>query len=149
VAALSTFASYASLFASGFIAASLFPASSEALLIGLQIGGFNPLSLLLVASAGNTLGSVLNWWLGRNVLRWQDKPWFPVNHTRLESAQAWFRRVGSPILLLAWLPVVGDALTLAAGMMRTSLPRFVLLVALGKTARYAVLMYATHQALAS
>lgn len=147
---LSQIAGYASLFGSAFIAASLFPASSEAVLLSLQIqGSFNPLALLLIASTGNTLGSVLNWWLGRNLLRWQDKRWFPCNRSRLDSAQIWFCRFGSPILLMAWLPVVGDALTLVAGVMRTSLPRFILFVALGKTARYTVLMYATQRALAS
>ena len=96
--------------------------------------------LLLAASLGNTLGSVANWGLGRFCLHWRDRKWFPVKPKELERASAWFGRYGMASLLLAWVPVVGDPLTLAAGVLRVRFLPFLLLVAIGKTARYAVLL---------
>jgi len=96
--------------------------------------------LLLAASLGNTLGSVANWGLGRFCLHWRDRKWFPVKPKELERASAWFGRYGMGSLLLAWVPVVGDPLTLAAGVLRVRFLPFLLLVAIGKTARYAVLL---------
>ena len=117
------------------------PFSSEALLVGMQVsGGFPVAGLLLAASLGNTLGSVANWGLGRFCLHWRDRKWFPVKPRELDRASAWFGRYGMGSLLLAWVPVVGDPLTLAAGVLRVRFLPFLLLVAIGKTARYAVLL---------
>lgn len=131
---------YALLFLSAFVAATVFPAQSEAVLVGLIAGGGHSLAALVaVASIGNTLGSVVNWFIGRGVERLKHKRWFPVHKERLERAQTWYQRYGKWSLLASWLPIVGDPITVAAGIMREPLAIFVLLVGLAKTARYIVL----------
>ncbi len=133
----------AGLFAVAFVAATLLPAQSEAALVGLQLAGYSPVLLVLVAGAGNTLGAVVNWALGRAVERFRGRPWFPVSGSSLDRATAWYRRWGRWSLLLSWAPIGGDALTVAAGVLREPLWSFVALVALAKTGRYAVLALAT------
>jgi membrane protein YqaA with SNARE-associated domain len=131
---------YVSLFATGFIAATLLPASSEVLLLALAQQGYAPLGLWLAATSGNTLGSCVNWYLGKELLRFQHKRWFPVSPQQLHKAQQQFQRYGSWSLLLAWLPIVGDPLTLVAGTLRVRFSVFLMLVALGKGTRYALLL---------
>jgi membrane protein YqaA with SNARE-associated domain len=88
-------------------------------LVGLQLAGsHSTLTLWRVALAGNTAGAVLNWWLGRFASHWRESSWFPVKPQQLEGASNWFRHYGIWSLLLAWTPVVGDALTCAAGLLR-------------------------------
>ena len=115
------------------------PAQSEAVLAGLLLAGHRPWLLIAVASLGNVLGSVLNWWLGRGITRFQGRRWFPVSPAALERAGQHYRRYGHWSLLLSWVPVIGDPLTLVAGVMREPLWRFLLLVTLAKTGRYLVL----------
>jgi membrane protein YqaA with SNARE-associated domain len=130
------------LFLSAFAAASLLPLASEPLLVGLEVSGaHSTLSLWLVASVGNIAGSVVNWWLGRFALYWQDKPWFPVVPRQLNRAEGWFQRYGVWALLMAWMPVVGDALTCVAGLLGVRLGVFLVLVGVGKAARYAALLW--------
>jgi membrane protein YqaA with SNARE-associated domain len=130
-------AEYLGLFGVAFVSATLLPFGSEAVLAAMLIAGrLDPVLLLAAASLGNTLGSCLNWWLGGAVLRFQDRPWFPVSAQRLARAEGWYRRYGRWSLLLSWAPVVGDPLTLAAGVMREPLLRFVLIVGAAKTLRY-------------
>jgi membrane protein YqaA with SNARE-associated domain len=130
-------AGYVSLFVSAFLAATVLPMSSEAVLSALVVGdGFDLWLLIALASIGNTLGAVVNWLLGRYCLRWRDRKWFPVSAAALERASRWFSRYGVFSLLFAWLPVVGDPLTFVAGILRVRFALFLVLVALGKTARY-------------
>lgn len=137
-------AAHAGLFLSAFVAATLLPLQSEAVLVGLLLGGQYPLwSLLLTASLGNVLGSWVNWVLGRGIERWHGSRWFPVSDAALAKAQRRYRRFGSWSLLLSWAPVIGDPLTLIAGVMREPLWRFLLLVTLAKVGRYAVLAWLT------
>lgn len=136
---------YLGLFVAAFLAATLVPAQSEAVLVSLLIAGYPVWALLLVASAGNILGSVLNWWLGGQVLRFRTHRWFPVSAQALERAQRRYQRYGSWSLLLSWVPIIGDPLTLAAGVMKEPLWRFLLLVTLAKVGRYAVLTAVTLQ----
>ncbi|WP_027054126.1 YqaA family protein [Mesorhizobium erdmanii] len=132
---------YGALFINAFLAATILPVSSEAVLAGLVVSGRgDPALLLAVATIGNTLGSVVNWVLGRGIDSFRNKRWFPVTSDRYEQACRTFRCFGEWILLFAWLPVVGDALTLAAGAARVNLGVFVALVAIGKAARYAVII---------
>jgi membrane protein YqaA with SNARE-associated domain len=131
---------YASLFVAAFIAATVLPAQSEALLASLLLTENYPVSHLLVAaSVGNILGSALNWFLGHAVERLRDRPWFPATPRALERAQRWYRRYGRWSLLLSWAPIIGDALTVIAGVMREPFATFLLLVALAKITRYLVL----------
>ena len=137
-------AAYGGLFAAAFVAATLLPAQSEAVLVGLLLAGdHSPTLLVLVASLGNVGGSVVNWLLGRSIDRFRGRRWFPVPERALARAQGWFSHFGCWSLLLAWLPVVGDPLTVAAGVLRVPFWRFLLLVALGKVGRYAVLTLLT------
>ena len=89
------------------------------------------------------LGSVINWLLGRGIERFRDRRWFPANEAALARAQGWYQRYGKWSLLLSWAPVIGDPLTVIAGVMREPLPVFLLLVTIAKVGRYAVLTVAT------
>lgn len=125
-------------------AASLLPLQSEPVLVGLLLLGDSPPWLLVaVASLGNILGSVVNWWLGRQADRWRDRRWFPVTPGQLDRATGWYRRWGRWSLLLSWAPLIGDPLTLVAGVLREPLGTFLILVALAKTGRYLVLTWTT------
>jgi membrane protein YqaA with SNARE-associated domain len=142
------FALYAGLFLAAFVSATLFPGQSEAVLVGLLAAKHPPLLLLAVASAGNILGAVLNWGVGRGIEKFRDRRWFPLRAAALERAQRWYQRYGKWSLLLSWVPVIGDPLTIAAGIMREPLPVFLLLVAIAKIGRYLVLAAVTLHLLA-
>lgn len=131
---------YLSLFFTALIAATLFPLSSEALLAALLYQQYSPILLWLVATSGNTLGSCVNWYVGKECLRWQDKKWFPIKPAQLARGQQQFQRYGLFSLLFAWVPVVGDPLTFIAGVMRISFLKFFALVLIGKCLRYAVVI---------
>ncbi len=131
---------YLGLFLTAFLAATLLPAYSEILFAGLISAGYDPLALWLWASAGNTLGSAVNWALGRYLLHFQNRRWFPFKGNSLATAQRWFQKFGVWSLLMAWLPIGGDALTFIAGVMRVPFIIFFVLTAIGKATRYAVLM---------
>ncbi len=127
----------AGLFWAAFLSATILPGSSEAVLLGLiALGSWSLAVLIAVATIGNTLGSVVNWWLGLYVERWRGHPRFPVKPDEFERYQDWYRRWGVWSLLLAWVPVVGDPLTVMAGVMRTPLWLFLLVTGIGKLARY-------------
>ncbi|MBG6208324.1 membrane protein YqaA with SNARE-associated domain [Labrenzia sp. EL_126] len=127
------------LFGISFLAATLLPAQSELGLSGLIYLESAPVLLLVMtASLGNTLGSLVNWGLGRSAIRFSDARWFPVKPEKLERATAWYQRYGRWSLLMSWAPVIGDPLTLAAGLLRERFWPFLLLVALAKTGRYVV-----------
>jgi membrane protein YqaA with SNARE-associated domain len=138
------FSVYTGLFMAALLAATILPMQSEAVLVGLLLTGkYSPVWLLIVASIGNILGAVLNWLLGRSVEKFRNRSWFPVSEPRLLQAQAWYQRYGKWSLLLSWVPVIGDPLTVAAGVMRESFWIFLLLVGTAKIVRYLVLMAAT------
>ncbi len=132
---------YLLLFGSAFLAATVLPFYSEVMLFLMLGRGAEPLTLLAVATAGNTLGSVVNWVLGGYLLHFQDRRWFYFSHAQIERAQRWYQRRGVWSLLLAWMPVGGDALTLIAGIMRVPLPLFLILVGVGKGLRYVVVLW--------
>ncbi|WP_445178187.1 YqaA family protein [Pseudomonas sp. McL0111] len=135
---------YLGLFFAAFGAATLLPLQSEALLVGLLLSDRYWLwGLLAVATLGNVLGSVVNWWLGRRLEQFQDRRWFPVSAKHMANARKHYQRYGHWSLLLSWLPIIGDPLTLIAGVMREPLGRFLLIVTLAKGARYAVLAMLT------
>jgi len=131
---------YLGLFLVSLLAATLLPAYSEVVFAGMQAAGYDPLWLWVWATAGNTLGAVVNYVIGLYLLHFQDRRWFPFPKDSLVRAQRWFQRYGVWSLLMAWAPVGGDALTFIAGMMRVRFALFLLLTALGKGARYAILL---------
>lgn len=136
-------AGYAGLFAAAFVAATILPAQSE-LLLGVMLvsGRFDPALLLAVATAGNVLGSAVNWLLGRYFAHYRERRWFPASPAALIRAEAWFARFGPAVLLLSWVPVVGDPLTVIAGILQMRFRTFLLFVALSKGGRYLFLTYA-------
>lgn len=135
---------YIALFFAAFGAATLLPLQSEAVLVGLLLSErYGLWGLLAVATLGNVLGSLLNWWLGRGIERFRHRRWFPISPSHLEKARSHYQRYGHWSLLLSWVPVIGDPLTLVAGVMREPLGRFLLIVTLAKGARYGVLALAT------
>ena len=136
-------APYLSLFAVAFLAATVFPAQSELLLVYLLRSGEHSWWLLLtVATLGNVLGSIVNWILGRSIERFQRRRWFPVSNRALERAEHWYRRWGKWSLLLSWAPLIGDALTVIAGVLRMPFATFLALVVIAKAGRYGVVALA-------
>jgi membrane protein YqaA with SNARE-associated domain len=134
---------YLGLFFVALVAATILPAQSEAALVGLLLAGYPPWLLLMIASAGNVLGAVINWLLGRGIDKFSGRPWFPAGPESLARARAWYTRYGKWSLLLSWVPIIGDPLTVAAGVMRERLSVFLTIVTLAKAGRYVVLMAVT------
>ena len=137
---MSEIALLAGLFFSAFTSATILPGSSEVVMLGLMTQGLGTVQLWTVATIGNIVGSVVSWWMGTAILRFQDRKWFPVSREKLEKAQGWFQRWGKPALLLTWLPGVGDALSIAAGTLKVHLLTFIVLVGIAKGARYALIL---------
>ncbi|OWQ34170.1 YqaA family protein [Pseudomonas sp. DrBHI1] len=132
--------SYLGLFLAAFAAATLLPMQSEAALVAMLVSEhYLPLALLGVATTGNVLGSLFNWVLGLGVEHFKHKRWFPVSEAKMGKAQDLYQRYGFWSLLLSWVPIIGDPITLVAGVMREPLWRFLLLVTLAKGGRYLLL----------
>ena len=133
---------YLSLFIISFLAATILPFSSELTLAGLiATSNYDNLLLLIFASFGNVLGSAVNWVLGfysRNLI---TKKWFPFKDKQIENSSKWFDKFGKWLLLFAWVPIIGDPLTLAAGLLRIKFKEFLILVTIGKVSRYVVIFY--------
>lgn len=135
----------AGLFAAAFIAATLVPFQSEIIFVAMQAKAVAPVWVLVfVASIGNTLGSCVNYGIGRGIKRFETHPRFPITPAKMARAQTWFARWGVWTLLLSWAPI-GDVITVMAGVMRTPFWLFALLVAVAKTGRYVVLALLTSQ----
>ncbi len=129
-----------SLFAAAFFAATLIPAQSEAVLLGLIWADAHPAALLLlVATAGNVLGSVVNWLLGGYLAHVAARRWFPFSPAQVQRASQWYQRWGYWSLLASWMPIIGDPLTLAAGVLKEPLWRFLVIVTVAKGGRYLLL----------
>ncbi|MDC0436697.1 DedA family protein [Candidatus Pelagibacter sp.] len=133
---------YLSLFAISFLAATILPFSSELTLAGLiTTSNYDNLLLLIVASFGNILGSVVNWALGFYSRNLTTKKWFPFKDKQIKNSSKWFSKFGKWTLLFAWVPVIGDPLTLAAGLFRVKFAEFLILVTIGKISRYIIIFY--------
>ena len=127
------------LFFAALIAATIFPAQSELVLSGMLVAKTAPVWVLIaVATAGNVLGSVVNWLLGRFFIHYRDRKWFPVKEKSLAKAESWYHKYGRWSLLLCWVPFIGDPITLAAGILREPIAFFVLIVTFAKLARYLI-----------
>jgi membrane protein YqaA with SNARE-associated domain len=129
------------LFFSALASSTLFPGGSEAMLLYRLNEGADPYALVLIATLGNVLGSLITYGMGRLGNEAVHQKWLRISETQVEKAEAWFSKYGRPSLLFAWLPVVGDPLCLAAGLLRCNLTIFLILVTIGKLIRYAVLAW--------
>ena len=133
---------YLSLFVISFLAATILPFSSELTLAGLMAtSNYDNSLLLIVASLGNVLGSVVNWTLGFYSRNFSKKKWFPFKDEQIKKSSKWFNRFGRWSLLFAWVPIIGDPLTLAAGLLRVKFIEFLILVIIGKVSRYVAIFY--------
>ena len=128
---------YLLLFLSAFGAATLLPLQSEAVLVGLLLQAKHSAYLLLVvATVGNVLGSCVNWYLGLRIERFKDKKWFPIKKKNMLKAEKIYQKYGFWSLLLSWTPIIGDPITLIAGLMKENFWRFLFIVSIAKTGRY-------------
>ena len=131
---------YVGLFMSALVAATILPMQSEAVLVSLLASSaYSPMVLIGVATVGNVLGSVINWYLGRFLMQFRDRRGFPASQSQLDKAQRWYHRYGRWSLLGSWLPLVGDPLTVVAGVLKEPLLPFLILVTIAKGARYLIL----------
>ncbi len=137
-----------SLFWVALASATLLPGGSEVWLARLWGLGESALGLWLVATAGNTLGSMINVALGRYARQFQHRRWFPASPAGLARAERWYKRFGEVSLLLSWAPVLGDPLTVLAGIFRLPWWRALLWIVVAKGARYGLLLALAHQWLA-
>ena len=136
------FVSYLKLFIISFLAATILPLSSEIVLTTMLLTNlFEKNLLLIIASSGNILGSVLNWYLGKKITIFQDRKWFPISPEQLNKSQKYFQKYGFWSLLLAWVPVIGDPLTLLAGVLKVRFSIFFILVSISKISRYVFILY--------
>jgi membrane protein YqaA with SNARE-associated domain len=134
--------SYFQLLIISFLAATILPLSSELVLSTMLLtDSFDKYLLLVVASFGNIFGSSVNWYLGKKILIFKDKKWFPVNEKQIAKSEMYFKKYGIWSLLLAWVPIIGDPLTVIAGILRVNFFTFLLLVSLSKTSRYIFLIF--------
>ena len=134
--------SYFQLLIISFLAATILPLSSELVLSTMLLTeSFDKYLLLVVASFGNIFGSSVNWYLGKKILIFKDKKWFPVNEKQIAKSEMYFKKYGIWSLLLAWVPIIGDPLTVIAGILRVNFFTFLLLVSLSKTSRYIFLIF--------
>ena len=128
---------YFFLFLTSFLAATIFPLSSELTLISLlKTNNYSPILLISTSSLGNILGSIFNWSLGFYLFEYINKKWFPFTQNQIDVASNRFNRFGIWSLLFSWLPIIGDPLTLIAGILRVNFLLFLILVAAGKISRY-------------
>ena len=134
--------SYFQLLIISFLAATILPLSSELVLSTMLLtDSFDKYLLLVVASFGNIFGSSVNWYLGKKILIFRDKKWFPVNEKQIAKSEMYFKKYGIWSLLLAWVPVIGDPLTVIAGILKINFFTFLLLVSISKTSRYIFLIF--------
>ena len=137
-----SFSPYGEMFAAALLASTIVPFSSDILLAGfIAAGEKNISSLLFWATFGNSLGATLNLALGKYLHHYHERRWYPISPNAQLHAEHWFRRFGIWALLFSWLPVIGDPLTLIAGVLGVRLLPFLLLVITGKAARYALIAY--------
>jgi membrane protein YqaA with SNARE-associated domain len=138
---LETLTTHGGLFLVSMLAATILPGSSEAALLALITREpHQAIALTATATAGNTLGAIMNWGLGRWLLSYADRRWFPATAKQLQRASELFRHYGVWSLLFSWVPIVGDPLTVAAGVLKVPFVPFAILTALGKLARYVLVI---------
>ena len=133
---------YTSLFISSFVSSTILPGHSEITLTTfILLEKFSQFLLILFASLGNILGSIVNWYLGFYITKFVKKDWFPFQKKQLDKASSWYLKYGKWSLFLCWVPIIGDPLTIVAGMFRVSLIIFIIIVSISKALRYIFVGY--------
>jgi membrane protein YqaA with SNARE-associated domain len=133
---------YLGLFILSFLASTFLPIGSEALVIALIYKGFSPLTVIMVATVGNYLGSCTTYYLGLKGRPLLEKYLSP-SRENLDKSERLFKKYGIYTLLFTWIPGVGDAITMVAGLMQLPFASFSVLVFLGKFGRYYAIAYLT------
>lgn len=134
---------YVGLFFSAFLAATILPLGSEVVLVALLLNGFNPVSVVMIATIGNVLGSVVNYAIGFFGSAFLIHRVLKISDESFNQSKQRFQKWGTASLLLAWVPIIGDPLTVIAGVLRINIWLFLLLVTAGKLGRYVVVSYTT------
>ena len=136
------FISYFQLLVISFLAATILPLSSELILSTMLLTDtFDKFLLLIVASFGNIFGSSINWYLGKKILIFKDKRWFPASERQIARSEIYFKKYGIWSLLLAWMPIIGDPLTIIAGVLNVKFYTFITLVSISKISRYIFIIF--------
>jgi len=129
------------LFIAAFLAATVLPLSSEIVLSALLLSGLSPITLVIIATTGNVLGSITNYGLGYWASLVVIKKWLRMSEDDFVQAEQRFIKYGMLSLCFAWVPIIGDPLTVMAGVLRVRLQWFLMLVTAGKLLRYVVISY--------
>lgn len=134
---------YMGMLIAAFLAASILPFSSEAVMVGLQAAGLDPVALIAYGTIGNVLGSMFNYTIGRlGKMEWIEK-YLHVKKEDLDKAHKFMAGKGAWMGLLSVIPVIGDVITVALGLMRANVVIVVISVTISKLARYMLLVYGT------
>lgn len=132
------------MFVAAFIAGSVFPWSSEAIMLGLQAAGLDPVGLVVWGTTGNVLGSMFNYWVGHlGRLDWIEK-YLHVKKESLDKAERFMHGHGAWIGFFAFLPIIGSAITIMLGLMRANIFITMTSITIGKLLRYALLVWGAH-----
>ena len=131
---------YFTLFTVAFLSATLLPMGSEALLVYDVTQNYSIILLWSVATVGNTLGSMVNYWLGLKGETYLEEKGH-LSAKKMEKARGFFDLYGGWTLLLSWAPIIGDPLTFIAGVLRYNFKWFTLIVAVAKGTRYAIVIF--------
>lgn len=134
-----------SIFLSAYFSATLIPMQSEAVLAAALLTNQSLIVLFLtLATCGNVLGSTTNWYLGLKFVSYKDRSWFPFSSQSIDRTIYWYQRYGRWSLWLCWVPIIGDPITLIAGILREPFRSFIIIVTCAKLIRYLVLAYGLH-----
>ena len=132
---------YMGMLIAAFLAASILPFSSEAVMVGLQAAGLDPVALIAYGTIGNVLGSMFNYTIGRlGKMEWIEK-YLHVKKEDLDKAHKFMAGKGAWMGLLSVIPVIGDVITVALGLMRANVVIVMISVTISKLARYMLLVY--------
>ena len=136
------FISYLQLLLISFLAATILPLSSELVLTTMLLTDtFDKYLLLFISSFGNIFGSSINWYLGKKILIFKYKKWFPASEKQIAKSEIYFKKYGIWSLLFSWVPIIGDPLTVIAGILRVKFLTFLVLVSVSKVSRYMFLIF--------
>ena len=133
---------YVSLFISSFLSSTILPGHSEITLTTfILLEKYSQFLLIFFASFGNVIGSIINWYLGFYITKFINKSWFPFTKEQLDTVSLWYLKYGKWSLFFCWVPIIGDPLTIVAGIFRVHLILFIIIVSISKLLRYVFVGY--------